>query len=59
VYTRREHHVDFEEAFKQELLHFHQSVTQGTPPLTGAEEARADVAQAIDMFTAYARTQAR
>lgn len=55
VYTRREHHVDFEEAFKQELLHFHQCVTTGTAPLTGAEEARADVAQAIEMFTAFDR----
>jgi predicted dehydrogenase len=53
VYTRREHQVDFEEAFKQELVHFQQCVTQGIPPLTGAEEARADIGQAIAMINAY------
>lgn len=53
VYTRREHHVNYEEAFKQELLHFHECITTGAPPLTDGAEGRADVAQAIAMFNAF------
>ena len=52
-YTRREYQVDFEEAFKQELLHFHDCVTTGTQPLTDGEEGKADIAQAIAMFKAF------
>ena len=55
VYHRREHQVDFEEAFKAELAHFHTCVTTGERPLTGGEEGRADVAQAIAMFEAFGR----
>jgi predicted dehydrogenase len=55
VYTRREHVANFEEAFKQELLHFHHCVTTGAHPLTDGAEGKADVSQAIDMFNAYAR----
>jgi predicted dehydrogenase len=53
VYTRREHCVSFEEAFKQELLHFHQCVTTGAHPLTDGAEGKADVALAIAMFNAF------
>jgi predicted dehydrogenase len=55
VYTRREHQVNFEEAFKEELLHFHHCVTTGAAPLTGGAEGKADVAQAIAMFNAFKR----
>jgi len=54
IYGRTEHQVDFQEAFKEELLHFHHCATTGADPLTGAEEGRADVAQAIAMFKAFA-----
>ncbi|MDB5074899.1 MAG: hypothetical protein JWO42_1078 [Chloroflexi bacterium] len=53
VYTRQEHHVNFEEAFKEELAHFYECATTGKPPLTSGEEGKADVAQAIDMFKAF------
>jgi predicted dehydrogenase len=52
-YVRQEHVLNFEEAFKQELLHFHECVTTGVQPLTNAEEGKADVAQAIEMFKAF------
>ncbi|MGH2387108.1 MAG: Gfo/Idh/MocA family protein [Chloroflexota bacterium] len=55
IYTRREHHANFEEAFKQELLHFHECVVHGTPPLTHGAEGKADVAQAIAMFKTFHR----
>jgi predicted dehydrogenase len=53
AYQRRQVLVDFSEAFKEELMHFHHCVVSGDEPLTGAVEARADIAQAIDMFKAY------
>jgi predicted dehydrogenase len=55
AYTRREYVVNFEEAFKQELLHFHDCVTTGKHPLTDAIEGKADIAQAIAMFNAFNR----
>ncbi|MDB5058953.1 MAG: Myo-inositol-2-dehydrogenase [Chloroflexi bacterium] len=55
VYTRREHHASFEEAFKQELLHFHECVTTGRHPLTDGAEGKLDIAQAIEMFNAFKR----
>jgi len=53
VYARTEQRVDFQEAFKEELLHSHHCATTGAEPLAGAEEGRADVAQAIAMFKAF------
>jgi predicted dehydrogenase len=53
TYTRSEHLVNFQEAFKQELLHFHECITTGTHPHTDAAEGRADIAQAIAMFNAF------
>jgi len=53
VYARTEHQADFHEPFKEELLHFYHCATTGAEPLTGAEEGRADVAQAIAMFKAF------
>ncbi len=53
VYTRREHQAGFEEAFKQELLHFHDCIVSGKQPLTDGAQGKADVAQAIAMFNAY------
>ena len=55
AYIRREHLVNFEEAFKQELLHFHDCVTTGKHPLTDGTEGKADIAQAIAMFNAFKR----
>ncbi len=52
VYTRSEHLANFEEAFKQELLHFHDCVVHGTHPLTDGAEGKEDVAQAIAMLKA-------
>ncbi len=56
VYALHEHQVDFEEAFKQELIHFHHCVVEGAEPLTTAEEAKADIEQAIEMVAVYQRT---
>jgi predicted dehydrogenase len=53
VYMRHEHVVSYEEAFKQELLHFHACITTGIHPLTDGVEAKADIAQAIAMFNAF------
>jgi predicted dehydrogenase len=41
--------VSYEEAFKRELLHFHECMVKGTTPLTSGEEGRQDliVLQAI------------
>ena len=55
AYTRREYLVNFEEAFKQELLHFHECVTTGRHPHTDGTEGKADIAQAIAMFNAFRR----
>jgi hypothetical protein len=55
IYTRCEHQLNFEEAFKQELLHFHECITTGADPLTNGAEGKADLAQAIAMFNAFQR----
>jgi predicted dehydrogenase len=55
AYCRREYTVNFEEAFKRELLHFHECVTAGKHPLTDGAEGKDDIAQAIAMFKAFRR----
>jgi len=41
---RKHVNVSFAEAFKQELLHFHESVHQDREPLTNAREGKGDIA---------------
>jgi predicted dehydrogenase len=53
TYIKSEHLVNFQEAFKQELLHFHECVTTGIHPHTDGAEGKTDIAQAIAMFNAF------
>ncbi len=47
--------ASYEEAFKRELIHFHECVTEKRRPLTSGEEGRADIALLIQMIEAYKR----
>lgn len=40
---RKRVNVSFAEAFKEELLHFHQCVTNDQEPLTDARDGREDI----------------
>ena len=50
---RKEPAIDWESAFKRELRHFHDCVTNGTPCLTPIEDARLDISLIIDIAKAY------
>jgi predicted dehydrogenase len=39
-----EHVVSYAESFKEELIHFHECITSGRPPLTSGEDALRDIA---------------
>jgi predicted dehydrogenase len=41
---RNEQVVSYAESFKEELIHFHDCVTRGRPPLTSGEDALCDIA---------------
>jgi predicted dehydrogenase len=41
---RNEQVVAYAESFKEELIHFHDCVTGGRPPLTSGEDALCDIA---------------
>ena len=41
---RNEQVVAYAESFKEELIHFHDCVTRGRPPLTSGEDALCDIA---------------
>lgn len=45
--------VSYDEAFREELLHFHHCVVSGELPHTGLEDARRDTQLMIDMARAY------
>ena len=45
--------ASYEEAFKLELIHFHDCIVNGKTPLTPAQEGRAQIALLIDMIKAY------
>jgi hypothetical protein len=47
--------VSYEEAFKQELLHFHHCVATGATPETDGRAGRQDIAVGLDIYDAYAR----
>lgn len=47
--------VSYEEAFKQELIHFHACVTTGATPETDGHAGRQDIAVGLDIYDAYAR----
>jgi predicted dehydrogenase len=46
--------TSYEEAFKRELLHFHECIVNRTQPLTSGVEARADMRLIIEMIGARA-----
>ena len=45
--------ASYEEAFKLELIHFHDCIVHGKTPLTPATGGRAQIALLIDMIKAY------
>lgn len=45
--------ASYEEAFKLELIHFHDCIVEGKTPLTPASGGRAQIALMIDMIKAY------
>ena len=46
-YVEREITTDYREAFRNELIHFHRSITTGTPPRTPLEHGAEDAATMI------------
>jgi predicted dehydrogenase len=48
--------VSYEEAFKEELRHFHACVTTGARPETDGHVGRQDIAVGLDIYDAYARS---
>ena len=45
-----EHHVSYEEAFREELRAFHRSIVEGAPVVCDAEAGRDDVRTLIEAF---------
>ena len=45
----------YDEAFRRELLHFHDCIADGTPCRTPADEARLDIEVLTQMFLAASR----
>lgn len=45
--------ASYEEAFKLELIHFHECITEGKTPHTPLSEARADLVLLIEMIKAF------
>lgn len=48
--------VSYEEAFKQELIHFHECVTHGRPPRTGGQEGKRDI-EVLQQIFAHLRPE--
>lgn len=46
--------VSYEEAFKQELVHFHACATENVRPETDGEAGRQDLVTALDIYDAFA-----
>lgn len=54
--VRQEPAIDWETAFRRELRHFHECITQGTPPRTPVQSARNDIKLIIDIIEKYKKT---
>jgi predicted dehydrogenase len=50
---RSEEVVSYDEAFKRELIHFHDCVTRGRPPVTSAGDALRDIALCQSVVAAH------
>ena len=55
AYQERRSLASYEEAFKQELIHFHECIVQGRTPETTLAEARDDIAVLIQIVEAALR----
>lgn len=53
VYSESHHLASYEEAFKEELRHFHTCIVEGRTPETPVTEGREDIALLIQMVQAY------
>jgi predicted dehydrogenase len=51
--------TSYEEAFKEELVHFHECIVQGRTPRTNAADARKDHVLLLDIVQAYRARQSR
>ena len=49
--------VSYEEAFKQELIHFHDCIANGRRPRTDGEDGKRDVVLLRDLTLAWQRAQ--
>ncbi|HET6221560.1 MAG TPA: Gfo/Idh/MocA family oxidoreductase, partial [Dongiaceae bacterium] len=56
---RNEQVVSYAESFKEELIHFHDCVTGGRPPLTSGEDALCDIALCEAVVDAHLARRAR
>ena len=56
---RNEQVVSYAESFKEELIHFHDCVTGGRPPLTSGEDALCDIALCEAVVDAHLDRRAR
>jgi predicted dehydrogenase len=56
---RNEQVVSYAESFKEELIHFHDCVTSGRPPLTSGEDALCDIALCEAVVDAHLTRRAR
>ena len=55
AYQERRTLASYQEAFKEELIHFHQCIVQGETPETTLAEAREDIALLIQIAEAAIR----
>jgi len=56
---RNEQVISYAESFKEELIHFHDCVTGGRPPLTSGEDALRDIALCEAIVEAHLSRRAR
>ncbi len=55
VYKESQYLASYQEAFKEELIHFHKCITNGLQPETPVTEGKDDIALLIDIVKAYQR----
>ena len=55
----REMIASYDEAFRRELIHFHECIIQHKTPLTTPRDAQKDIALSIEMIQAYLKRNAR
>lgn len=55
AYKESQFLASYQEAFKEEMIHFHNCITNGLQPETPVTEGRDDIALLIDMVKAYQR----